>query len=279
MHQRAVVRLSYPPHPGVAKASITIRETSGSTGYSATGNQSARSPLQNATSQQVSVKISIIIPVLNEAANIEQALHRAWATGPHAVIVVDGGSTDATVELADKLASQVIRSSRGRGTQQNLGARHATGEVLLFLHADNWLAPDGLRQLLAALLSRDVTFGAFRQRIEAPGRRFRLLERGNAYRVARWGLPYGDQGIFLPKQTFDELGGFPDVPLMEDVLLSRTLRRRGWPVLLPGPLHVSPRRWQQYGVVRQTVRNWMLLAALNSGCSPARLASFYPANK
>ena len=117
--------------------------------------------------------------------------------------------------------------------------------------------------------------GAFSQRIDAGGLAFRLLEWGNARR-ARWlGLPYGDQAIFVRREAFFAAGGFPDVPLMEDVLLMQRLRRRAWPLLLPGPVHVSARRWQRHGVVRQTIRNWALLAAFASGISPERLARYY----
>ncbi len=117
--------------------------------------------------------------------------------------------------------------------------------------------------------------GAFRQQIEAEGLLYRWLERGNAWRVRRRGLPYGDQGIFVRRPLFEELGGFPDVRLMEDVLLMKALRRRAWPALLPGPLHVNARRWRRQGVIRQTIRNWLLLSAARAGVHPNRLARFY----
>lgn len=220
-------------------------------------------------------RISIIIPVLNEAAQIAIAVVRACQTQPHEVIVVDGGSTDETVPLARQAGAGVLATQPGRARQQNQGAQQATGDVLLFLHADTWLPPDGLRQIAQALANAAVGCGAFRQRIEAEGFLYRLLERGNAWRVKRRGMPYGDQGIFIRRALFDELGGFPEVRLMEDVLLMKRLRRRAWPVLLPGPLHVSARRWQRHGVVRQTARNRLLLAAARCGVSPDRLVRFY----
>jgi rSAM/selenodomain-associated transferase 2 len=170
----------------------------------------------------------------------------------------------------------VLSGSRGRAVQQNLGAAHATGDVLLFLHADTWLAASGCRQIDEALREERTRCGAFRQRIEAEPVAYRLLERGNAWRARRWGLPYGDQGLFVRRETFQEAGGFPEVQLMEDWLLMRRLRRIAWPVVLPGPLHVSPRRWQRHGIVRQTLRNWALVAAATAGVSPHRLAQFYP---
>lgn len=221
------------------------------------------------------LKISIIIPALNEAARIADAVRRARETEPHEVIVVDGGSDDKTAALARQAGAFVLATGRGRAIQQNAGARHATGDVLLFLHADTWLPPDGLRQLKGASTDAAIGCGAFYQRIEAEGFIYRLLERGNAWRVRRRGMAYGDQGIFVRRALFDALGGFPEVRLMEDLLLMKRLRRRAWPELLPGPLYVSARRWRRHGVLLQTVRNWLLLAGARCGVSPDRLANFY----
>ena len=221
------------------------------------------------------VKISIIIPALNEAGQIAHSIERARATGPHEVIVVDGGSDDETASIAEKCDCHVLRSPPGRAVQQNLGASRATGDVLLFLHADCWLATGALEQVETALTDLRVGGGAFRQHIEARGLLYRLLEAGNALRVRCLKLPYGDQGIFVRQSVFKDVGGFPDVRLMEDVLLMRRLRRRARLVLLPGPLNVSARRWQRYGVIRQTARNWSLLVAQRIGMSPNRLAGFY----
>lgn len=220
-------------------------------------------------------KTSIIIPALNEAARIAEAVRRARETGPYEVIVVDGGSGDETAALARQAGANVLITVPGRAVQQNIGARHATGDVLLFLHADTWLPPHAVRQIESALADAAVGCGAFRQQIEAEGLAYRLLERGNAWRVKRRGMAYGDQGIFVRRALFDELGGFPEVRLMEDLLLMKRLRRRSRPELLPGPLHISARRWQRHGVVRQTARNWLLLAAARFGVSPDRLAQFY----
>jgi rSAM/selenodomain-associated transferase 2 len=191
------------------------------------------------------------------------------------VIVADGGSSDDTVSLARSAGARVVDCPRGRAVQQNVGARAASGDVLLFLHADTRLAENGVRQIEAALADVRVGCGAFRQAIEAEGRLYRLLEWGNGQRAAHRGLAYGDQGIFVRRALFEEVGGFPELKLMEDVFLLKRLRRRTWPVLLPGPLYVSARRWQRRGVVRQTLRNWTLLASARLGVHPDRLARFY----
>jgi len=221
--------------------------------------------------------IAVVIPALDEAGHIEATLATcARELGAHEVIVVDGGSRDGTAALAEGAGARVLRSLPGRGPQCNAGAAATSAPVLLFLHADNWLEPTGLHQIEEALADDGVLGGAFRQQIEAPGRLYRALERGNAWRASRLRLPYGDQGIFMRRETFEQLGGFPDVPIMEDLLLMRRFRRLARPVLLPGPLHVSPRRWQRNGVVGQTARNWLLLSATLLGVSPHRLAAFYP---
>jgi len=226
----------------------------------------------------MSSDISIIIPTLDESTAIASAVERAWATQPLEVLVVDGGSRDATCDIARQRGAQVIESTCGRARQQNVGAQQAQGDVLLFLHADNWLADDGLRQIAEALSDPSILSGAFRQRIDASGWIYRAIERGNAYRAGRYGLPYGDQGIFVRRHAFEAVDRFPEVRLMEDLLLTRRLRRLAKPVLLPGPLWVSARRWQKNGVVRQTLRNWSLLLAERLGAKPDTLARYYPSH-
>jgi rSAM/selenodomain-associated transferase 2 len=255
------------------------------------------------------LRVSVIIPTLNEASYIARAIDRAWDLRPHEVIVVDGGSHDGTQDLARSRRCTLLEVGRtceaensrhappaaetgidsapadgprsvpaalaGRAFQQNLGAQQSAGEVLLFLHADTWLDPAGNDQIEQALSDPQVAGGGFQQHIEAAGRVYRLLEWGNALRVRRWGMAYGDQGIFVRRELFERLGGFPAVKLMEDWLFMRKLRRAGRILLLPGPLHISPRRWQKHGIVRQTLRNGCLLAAASLGVSPNRLARYY----
>ena len=133
----------------------------------------------------------------------------------------------------------------------------------------------GIAQIRKALARRHWLGGCFEQRIEAQGWPYRMLERGNAARVRLWKMPYGDQGLFFRRAVFEQLGGFPEIPLMEDVRLMRKFRRVARPVLLPGPLSVDPRRWKKMGVFRQTFRNRALLAAERIGVSPQRLAAYY----
>lgn len=222
------------------------------------------------------MKISVVIPTLNEAARLPAAVRSAQVAGGFEVIVGDGGSTDGTPRLAQALGCRVVEAPRGRGPQQNAAARMAVGDVLLFLHADSQLPADAGDQIRTAIKQHGAQAGAFWQRIDRPEWPYRVLEFGNAARVRLFRLAYGDQAIFIRRDLFEALDGFPEWPLMEDVGLMQKLRRAGCrPVLLPGPVRVSARRWERCGIVRQTVRNWALLAAYFRGVSPERLAGRY----
>ena len=221
------------------------------------------------------VKVSVIIPALNEASRIAKTIRHVQQAGPHEVIVVDGGSRDQTADIARQSGCRVLHTQPGRAIQQNHGADVSTGDVLFFVHADCWPVPDALSQIERAISNPCIVGGAFRQRIEAEGIIYRWLEQGNAMRIRFLQMAYGDQGIFLHRSTFEHLGKFPEVRLMEDLLLMRKLRRLGRVALLSGPLHTSARRWQRYGVIRQTARNWLLLAAEQLGVAPSRMATFY----
>ena len=221
--------------------------------------------------------VSVVIPALNEARRIRRAVNSAWRAGAAEVIVVDGGSSDLTANTARDCGAFVLECDPGRANQQNYGARTAMADVVLFQHADCWLGPRAIGQIHRVWQRRPGKLvGAFRQRIAGVGPKYRLLEAGNLWRARVWGVPYGDQGIFFGRTFLRELGYFPDVPLMEDLLLMKRVRQQSWPTILEGPLHVDPRRWQKNGALRQTATNLLLATASQLGVSPQKLANFYP---
>jgi rSAM/selenodomain-associated transferase 2 len=220
--------------------------------------------------------LSVIIPTLNEAAGIAATLRALRREKPDEVLVVDGGSTDGTPELAAG-ADHVLSAPPGRASQMNCGAAAARGDVLLFLHADCTLEPGALAVARRCLDRPGVAAGCFRMRVAAAGALFRLIDACATARVRLTGLVYGDQGLFVRRDVFARAGGFPEVRLMEDVLLSRALRRLGRVVVAPRHVHVSPRRWRRVGLLRQTLRNWTLTALAAAGVHPDRLADHYPA--
>ncbi len=221
--------------------------------------------------------VSVIIPAINEAERVARAVASSWAAGAGEVLVVDGGSRDETVSSAEAAGAKVLQSPAGRARQQNAGARQSRGEVLLFLHADNWLGPECLVQLATALDAQPQRWGgAFRQQIASRRPILRLIAWGDGLRVSCRGIPFGDQAIFVRRHVFEQVGGFPEEPLMEDLILAVRLRRLAWPLLLPGPVYVDPRRWQQRGPVRQTVRNLRLQWRHARGATPQQLAADYP---
>lgn len=222
------------------------------------------------------LKLSIIIPALNEEATIERAIVSSWGVGACEVIVADGGSVDQTVDISKRCQATVIGCTvRGRGTQLNAGAKAAKGDVLLFLHADNWLAGSIGSQLAAFFDQMCESYACFQQRIEASGWIYRAIERGNAMRVRYQKLPYGDQGICVSKDLFESIGGFKEIPLMEDVEFATRLSRVASPKLLAGPIHVGSRRWQKNGPIRQTIKNWVTMFRYRMGASPVKLSESY----
>lgn len=221
------------------------------------------------------MQISVVIPTLDEADRIADLIAATRSLGDCEIVVVDGGSTDGTPALAEA-ADVCLTAPQGRAVQQNAGAAAARGDVLLFLHADCRLEPGGFEAVRQALSDPRCVGGCFRQRIDASGLRYRLLERGNAWRVRLWKWAYGDQGIFVRRDVFERVGGFPETSLMEDLYLMKRLKREGRFELANARIHVSPRRWRQHGVVRQTLQNWSFLALAHCGVAPDRLARFYP---
>lgn len=223
------------------------------------------------------MKISIVIPVLNEAALVVQnlpALQPLRATG-HELILVDGGSDDTTVPLSEPFADQTIRSSKGRSRQMNKGAMIAKGEILLFLHIDT-LLPEGVDQLIVNGMETEKRgWGRFDVRLSGGHLLFRIIEWLMNWRSRITGLATGDQAIFVQKQLFKTVGGFPDIDLMEDIALSKSLKKHEPPLCLPQRVTTSSRRWEEKGIVRTILLMWFLRGAYFFKVNPNRLAKFY----
>ena len=222
------------------------------------------------------MKLSIVMPALNEAANIEaalQALSPLQARGVE-VIVVDGGSRDGTFELARPLADKVLKAPRGRANQMNAGAAIAQGDALLFLHADTRLPDNADRLVLDGLARSGRQWGRFDVRF-AEGGLLRLVAitmntRSRATRIAT-----GDQAMFVTRDGFERAGRFPAIALMEDVALSARLKRLGRPLCLGDRVTTSGRRWQKHGPLRTIFLMWRLRLRYFLGADPARLARDY----
>lgn len=225
----------------------------------------------------MSMRLSIVIPALDEAAQIRavlECLQTMRARGAE-VIVVDGGSGDATVAIAKPLADAVIGAARGRARQMNAGAALARGEILLFLHADTLLPGDADMHMRAGLESGARVWGRFDVRIAGRARMLRVVAAMMNLRSRLTGIASGDQALFMTRAAFDAAGGFPDQELMEDIELSRRLLRLSRPACLAGPALTSGRRWETRGVWCTIFLMWRLRWRYARGESPARLAARY----
>ncbi|MBD2087738.1 TIGR04283 family arsenosugar biosynthesis glycosyltransferase [Coleofasciculus sp. FACHB-542] len=225
-------------------------------------------------------RISIIIPVLNEAANtIRSTLASVQNVKNVEVIVVDGGSQNETVVLVQSWGVKVLSSAAGRACQMNAGATAATGDILLFLHADTSL-PLGFEKLVPLTLAQSGTVaGAFELKINSPMRSLRLVEKMVNWRSRFLSLPYGDQAIFLKASVFHDIGGFPDLPIMEDFELIRCLRRLGRIAIVPTPVLTSARRWHKLGVLKTTLINQIVILGYFLGVPSSHLVKFYRPKK
>jgi rSAM/selenodomain-associated transferase 2/rSAM/selenodomain-associated transferase 1 len=220
-------------------------------------------------------RISVIIPALNEAGNVAAAVTSAAQDKPKEIIVVDGGSRDETARVAREAGATVLVSQAGRARQMNAGAICATGNVLLFLHADTLLPQDYSASVAQCLREPGVAAGAFGFAIGQPFRGSGWIEQTTNLR-SRWlQMPYGDQGLFLRRSLFEELGGFTNVPILEDYELVRRLRQWGRVATLPQAAKTSGRRWQQLGCLRTTLTNIWLILAYHLGWPVERLVATY----
>lgn len=221
------------------------------------------------------MKLSVIVPALNEESVLPETLRAARQMGVGEIIVVDGGSVDGTVAVADELADLVVRAERGRAVQMNAGAARASGEVVLFLHADTLLPPGYVTDVVDACARPGVVGGRFDVDLQPSSPLLWITgelinRRSRMTRVAT-----GDQAMFVRRDVFEALGGFAAIPLMEDLDLSRRLKRAGEIACLRSRVATSARRWQKDGALRTILLMWTLRLLYYGGVSPRRLHRFY----
>jgi rSAM/selenodomain-associated transferase 2 len=223
------------------------------------------------------IRLSIIVPVLNEAAHLPVILAQLLGFQQRAceVILVDGGSQDDTVAIARSAGFKVLIAERGRATQMNMGAHAATGEILLFLHADTQL-PDQADQIILKAIEADVRqWGRFNVRIDGISKMLKVIAMLMNVRSAWTGIATGDQAIFVRRQLFQMMGGFPQQALMEDIEFSKRIKRKSQPICLYQKVTTSGRRWEANGVWRTIFLMWGLRAAYFFGADPVKLAKRY----
>jgi len=224
-------------------------------------------------------RISIIIPTLNEASVIEETVNRLLQSDADEIVVVDGGSSDGTAEIARELGARVLSAAPSKAGQMNVGAANARGEVLLFLHADTCLPEQFGNKVLTALARNGVSAGAFTLGIDSEDWGLRFIERVANWRARIFKMPYGDQALFVSRKLFSEIGGYADDPIMEDFELIRRLKKKGEIVILPESVKTSPRRWQNFGVFKTWLINQIIVGAYFIGIPPRRLAFWYRREK
>lgn len=221
------------------------------------------------------VTVSVIIPTLDEAAIIAETLAAASAGKPHEILVVDGGSRDHTRAIAQANAGRIVDAPAGRAAQMNAGAAVATGEVLLFLHADTVLPLDWIDAITRAVSDPRIVGGRFDVYLDGSEAIFRIIEALMNVRSRVTRIATGDQAIFVRRSVFQALGGYAPIPLMEDIEFSARLKRHGRVACLRSRVGTSVRRWRRDGPWRTIVRMWWLRARYAWGTSPDRLARWY----
>ena len=223
------------------------------------------------------MRVSIIVPMLNEAPGLPGLLARLTELERQGceILIVDGGSDDGSVSLAERAGFRVLASQKGRARQMNLGAAQATGDVLLFLHADTLLPEDALTTLRQSMQKTAAVWGRFDVLIDGAHPMLRVIATLMNHR-SRWtGIATGDQAIFVTRKAFNAVGGYPDQPLMEDIELSNRLRALARPACIPTPVRTSGRRWESRGVWRTVLLMWRLRWAYWRGTPAEQLAQRY----
>ncbi len=221
------------------------------------------------------MSVSIIIPALNEASSLGRLLPALTALPNRPeVILADGGSSDQSVAIAQQAGVTLVSAPRGRARQMNAGAAIANGDTLVFLHADTVL-PDGALAQLEQAMGAGAQWGRFNVRLSGRHWLFRIIERLINLRSCLTGVATGDQGIFVRRELFRQLNGFAELPLMEDVELSKRLRRIARPRCIRQPLTTSSRRWEHHGILRTVLLMWRLRLEYFLGASPDTLAQRY----
>lgn len=221
------------------------------------------------------MNISVIVPVLNEEKSIAATLEALLPLAPYEIIIVDGGSVDRTREIAARFQVKTISSERGRARQMNRGAGEASGDVLLFLHADTRLPPSALNDINAALRGAHYLGGRFDVELDGEHWMLPVVARMISYRSRISKVGTGDQGIFVRREAFERMQGFQNIPLMEDIAFCRALKRQGGVACLRSRVITSARRWEVEGVWRTIFRMWAIKLLYFAGVSPARLKQFY----
>jgi rSAM/selenodomain-associated transferase 2 len=224
-------------------------------------------------------RFSIIIPVYREAGRIRQTLDSLLINTDRAdceIIVVDGETDPSTLAMVQSKAVRKISSPKGRGIQLNTGAREASGEFLIFLHADTRLPANALEEIDRTMQSKNIVAGAFDLGIDSDRYAFRVIEKIASWRSRLTRIPYGDQAVFIRRDDFRSLGGFQEIPIMEDVELMKRIKKQGGKIhILPNRVRTSARRWEKEGLLYGTMRNWLLVLLYYLGVKPEKLARFY----
>ena len=222
------------------------------------------------------LKVSVIIPTFNESTVLGETLTRLQQHHPFETIIGDGGSGDDTIDIVRRYEVTVIQSSCGRATQMNAAAGEAKGDLLLFLHADSYVAPRGYQKMIETMTNGPYLGGAFSLQIDSPLPALKRISRWANWRSRYLNLVYGDQAIFVRREVFHQLKGFPLLPICEDLDFFRRLSKKGPVTLLKEKAFTSPRRWLAEGVGFTTLRNIAIASLFLIGFSPATLSRWYP---